>query len=224
MYSDAQIQELHLDSRKYYARCFELQEKILALAENESAPAKEHFVYGVARRLSTIRECLRFFFNHIPPELKAEAEPTLHAQSNANLHAFLINCAGIGDNMAWFLAYRNGMDGQIDLEKKKHDIGLFNKEFRKHLTERLGKKVDEFKDWHSHIINHRHPTAHRIPPYVIPYVQFKDTGRIDFTPRYIHAFDKSQPVPLHAQCICDIGAVIELVEALIADVEEDHHA
>ena len=218
MYSVDQIEQLHLESRKYYARCFELQEQLLVLSENESPRAKEHFVYGVARRLITIRECLRFFFHHIPPELKAEADQTLQAQSNANLHAFLINCAGISDNMAWFLAYRNGLDNQMDLEKKRHIIGLFNKEFREHLPERLGKKVDEFQKWHSHIINHRHPTAHRIPPYVIPYVQFEGTGEIDFTPRYIHAFDKGHPVLLHSQCICDIGAVVKLVEALIADL------
>ena len=121
--------------------------------------------------------------------------------------------------MAWFLAYHHALEKEIDLEKNKFDIGLFNKKFKQYLPENVAKKVEEFTEWYAHIIGQRHPTAHRIPPYVIPYVQFTDTGEIDYTPRYIHAFDKSHPVPLHSQCVCDLGAVVELVEALIIDIE-----
>jgi hypothetical protein len=218
MYSEDQIEQLHLENEQYYARCCELQSRILILSEVECPNAKEHLVYGVARRLSVIRECLRFFFDQIPPELKEEADIGIQTQSDINLHAFLINCAGIGDNIAWFFAYRNGLDQKIDLEKKRQEIGLFNIKFREHLPKMLGRKVDHFQRWHAHIIDHRHPTAHRIPPYVIPYIQFEDTGKIDFTPHYIHAFDKSHPILLHKQCLCDIGAVVELVEAMLEDL------
>ncbi len=218
MYSTEQIDELHGLSREYYAKCFKLQARLVLLSESMSNGAKEHAVYGIARRLRTIFACVKFFFEKLPPNLTSEAESEVQSQGNANLHAFLINCCGINDNIAWFLAYHIGLDQEIDLEKNKHDIGLFRKEFKKHLPENVLEKVESFKEWHKFIVNQRHPTAHRIPPYIIPYIQSTTTGNIDYTPYYIHAFDKSHPVPLHAQVICDVGAILELVEAMLDDV------
>lgn len=218
MYTAVQVDELHERARELYAQCFELQEKLIITAAKMPDKAKEHAIYGVARRLGTLRESMRFFFDHLPPDLNEEAEIAQLAQGNANLHAFLINCSGIIDNLAWLLAYHLFLDEEMDLEKNKFDIGLFNKKFRKYLPGGVAAKVDEFDDWHGHIIGNRHPTAHRIPPYVIPYIQSATTGENDYTPRYIHAFDKSHPVPLHPQFICDLGAVVELVEALYADI------
>jgi hypothetical protein len=219
VHTEKQIEDLHLKSRELYAKCFELQEQLLMMSEKMPSEAKEHAIYGIARRLRTLRECMKFFFENLPPDLNEEAESVVLAQGNVNLHAFLINCSGINDNMAWFLAYHHALDKEMDLEKNKFDIGLFNKKFKQYLPENVAKKVEEFTEWYAHIVGHRHPTAHRIPPYVIPYVQSTDTGRIDYTPHYIHAFDKSHPVPLHAQSVCDLGAVVELVEALIIDIE-----
>lgn len=220
MYSDEQVEDLQKKSRFYLIRCYDLQVKLVLMSQKMKGGAFDHAVYGIGRRLRTLKECLRFFFDNLPVNLDEEADSDLLAQGNANLHAFLINCSGISDNIAWFLAHHLCLDQDQDLEKKRHDIGLFNKIFKKHLTKNVAIKVDEFKNWYNHIINHRHPTAHRIPPYLIPSVHYDNTGEIDYTPRYIHALDKSCPVPLHAQVICDIGAVVELVEALITDVEE----
>lgn len=218
MYTEEQINKLHERARELYAQCYDLQEKLILTAEKMPSKAKVHAIYGVARRLSTLRESMRFFFEHLPPDLNEEAESTQLAQANANLHAFLINCSGINDNMAWLLAYHLSLDEDMDLEKNRFDIGLFNKNFSKHLPEGVAAKVEEFEDWHGHIVGHRHPTAHRIPPYVIPYIQSTTSGEKDYTPHYIHAFDKSQPVPLHPQIICDLGAVVELVKALHSDI------
>lgn len=220
MYSVEQVDELHERARELYAQCFELQEKLIVTAARMSENAKEHAIYGIARRLSTLRESMRFFFDHLPPDLNEEAKNNQLAQGNANLHAFLINCSGIMDNMAWLLAYHLSLDEEMDLEKNKFDIGLFNKKFRKYLPEGVAAKVGEFDDWHRHIVGHRHPTAHRIPPYVIPYFHSTATGENDYTPRYIHAFEKSHPVPLHPQFICDLGVVVELVEAFHADIAD----
>jgi len=219
MYTEEQVEELYLKSRELYSKCYGLQEKLILISTHMPEKAKEHAIYGIARRLSTLRESMKFFFDQLPPDLNEEAESSLLAQGNANLHAFLINCSGINDNMAWFLAYHLALDEKLDLEKNKFEIGLFNKKFIKHLPDNIANKVVEFNDWYGHIIGHRHPTAHRIPPYVIPYIQSNTTKINDYTPHYIHAFDKSVPVPLHAQLICDLGAVVELVEALNIDVE-----
>lgn len=222
MYTEDQIEKLHLKSRKLYAKCFDLQEKLVTMSEKMPPEAREHAVYGIARRLIMLRECMKFFFENIPPEINKEANSVVLAQGNANLHAFLINCSGINDNIAWFLAYHHALEQKMDLEKNKHDIGLFNKKFEKYLPENVANKVGRFTDWYAGLTRYRHPIAHRIPPYVIPYVESKDIGKIVYTPCYIHAFDKSYPVPLHAQFVCDLGAVVELVEALSIDIEASY--
>ncbi len=219
MYSPGKLEALHVLNSEYYAKCFEYQERLLLLSEDMKEEAKEHAIYGIARRLGTIRECVKFFFEHLPPDLANEADSKTLAQGNANLHAFLINCCGIIDNMAWFIAYYIGLDQEIDLEQNKSDIGLFQKKFKEHLPKNVLGNVSIFKNWYKFIVDQRHPTAHRIPPYVIPYIQSTSTGNIDYTPCYIHSFDKSHPVPLHAQVICDVGAILELTKALLADIE-----
>ncbi|PCD85463.1 hypothetical protein [Vibrio mediterranei] len=136
------------------------------------------------------------------------------------LHAFLIHSAGIHDNIAWLLAFHKNVDQEYNLDKKRMQVVLYGDWFRQFLTPRLVKRVDETKDWFEHIRDHRHPTAHRIPPYLIPYIVYQDTGEFDYTPRYIHDFDESAPVLLHAQSLCDIGGVILTVKALIDDLTE----
>lgn len=220
MYSEEKLQEIYELSQEYYAKCFELQEQMIVISDRMTRGAKEHAVYGIARRLQTLRGCMRFFFDQVPPDQDAEPEMEIRSQANANLHAFLINCCGISDNIAWLLAHENGLGDEQELEKRRHEIGLFQKDFAKHLSTRVSAKASQFEEWHKFIVGQRHPTAHRIPPYIIPYIQSATTGENDYTPYYIHAFEKSRPVPLHAQVLCDLGAVVELVDALVKDLNE----
>lgn len=219
MYSSEIIDELNRLSIEYCTICSKYEEQLILLSEKVPDSAKEHVIYGIARRLSIIRQCVKFFFENMPPNLTFELDSDVRAQGNVNLHAFLINCCGINDNIAWFYAYHSGLDGKMDLEKNKFKIGLFHKRFRQHLSASLLKTVKSFKKWHEFIVGYRHPTAHRIPPYIIPYIQDENTGDIDYTPAYIHSFDKSHPVPLHAQVIRDMGAILELVKVLLNEME-----
>jgi hypothetical protein len=219
MYSDEKLEELYALSRDYYVQCVDLQDELIRLSEHMTRGAKEHALYGIARRLKTLRECMRYFFDQLPPDQDSEPEMEVKAQADANLHAFLINSCGIGDNIAWLIAYEYDLGNEQDLENRRHDIGLFRKEVSQHLPERVSEKAEQFSKWYKFIVDQRHPTAHRIPPYIIPYIQSAETGENDYTPYYIHAFDKSRPVPLHAQVLCDMGAVVELVDALIQDLK-----
>jgi hypothetical protein len=222
MYKEEQVEKLYIRCQEIYTKCLDLQADLIRISLNMPDSMKEHAVYGVARRLGFLRESMRFFFDDLPPDLDKEPDNILLSQANAYLHAFLINCSGITDNMAWLLAYYCSLDERMDLEKNKLSIGLFKKDFKKNLPKRLLDKVKKFDNWNNHIVGYRHPTAHRIPPYIIPYIHSSDTGENDYTPHYIHAFDKSHPVPLHAQSICDLGAVIELVEALYLEIAETY--
>lgn len=219
MYSPTEIEELYTKHDDYYRQCLALQERIILCSSTMPTQAASHAVYGVARRLRTLRECLKFFFEAIPPDISSEVDEDVQALGNATLHAYLINCCGIFDNMAWSLAYCLKLDEKMDLEREKHKIGLFCKEFQPFLSTRLAAQTVAFKDWYSFLVSQRHPTAHRIPPYIIPYIQYEDTGRIDYMPYYIHSFENGKMVPIHMQSICDIGAVLLVVEAWLHSVQ-----
>ena len=119
--------------------------------------------------------------------------------------------------MAWFLAYHIGLDHEVDLEKKKHRIGLFHSWFREYLPQNVLGKVDSFTRWHKFLKKHRDPTAHRIPPYIMNYRQTA-TGEKDYTPWHVSDFEKGPMVPLHAQAIVDVRTILELTEAMLTDV------
>jgi hypothetical protein len=213
MYTEIQVNELEEKRQHYFLKCLELESRILECSTRMSSTAKSHAIYGVARRLQTLRNCIEFFFDAIPPNVTAEPDINTRAQCDAHLHAYLINCCGIFDNMAWSLAFHMKLDEQMDLEKEKFTIDLFKDKFKPHLSTGLASRVIEFEEWHSFLLDQRHPTAHRIPPYVIPAIQYEDTGRVDFTPYYVHSLDNPKMVPLHLQTICDMGAVLLIAES-----------
>ncbi len=222
IYSEEQLEELYKLRLLYNEQLKEIQESFLVLSAEMASDLYEHTVYGICRRVSTLKYCLNFFFDTLSPENNVLTNDVL-PQGNVYLHAFLVNCSGISDNIAWFLAYHHKLDESEDLDKFKFNIGIFGKrKFKKHITYNLSQKVTEFQNWHEHIKGFRDPTAHRIPPYLIPYTIDKEKNVIDCTPRYIHEFSKSNPVLLHAQVIADIGAVIELLEALLKDVQDSY--
>ncbi|EMN7422798.1 hypothetical protein WB911_004564 [Vibrio parahaemolyticus] len=221
-YSEEQLNELYRLRNEYESRFRDIQEKVLTLSVKMTGGLREHAVYGICRRISNLSHCLTFFFDSLCPGKSVLSDNTL-AIGNIHLHAFLVNCSGISDNIAWFLAYHHKLDETEDLDKFKFNIGLFGKKkFTEYITPAVSKKVAEFDDWHQHIKSFRDPTAHRVPPYLIPYVVYTELGEVDCTPKYIHEFSKSNPVLLHAQVIADIVAVVELIEALIEDTYESY--
>jgi hypothetical protein len=221
-YSEEQLEELYKLRGSYEVQLQTIQENFLVLSAKMDGGLYEHTVYGICRRVSTLKHCLKFFFDVLSPETNVLENDVL-PQGNVHLHAFLVNCSGISDNIAWFLAYHHKVDETEDLDNFKFHIGIFGKKkFRRYITDNLSEKVTEFQEWHEHIKGFRDPTAHRIPPYLIPFVIDTEENVIDCTPRYIHEFSKSTPVLLHAQAIADIGAVIELLEALFKDVLDSY--
>ncbi|EGQ8107690.1 hypothetical protein I7096_005141 [Vibrio parahaemolyticus] len=222
-YSDKQLERMYSLQEEYENRLSKICEEFLVLSSNMHGGIHEHTVYGICRRISTLKYCLGFFFSHLSPESKDVIPKESLTQGNVHLHAFLINCSGISDNIAWFLAYHHKLDETKDMEKFKFQVGLVGKkEFRTYITENLLVKLNEFESWFQHIKNFRDPTAHRIPPYLIPFIIYGEGGDIDYTPKYIHEFSKSTPVLLHALVLCDLGAIIELLEALLLDTRETY--
>jgi hypothetical protein len=218
-------EELKIELRNRWdeltCKCFDIQLELVSMSRKMSIKTKEQAWHGIARRLGILNECMRFFFENLPFDIQEEASQQTLTQGNINLHAFLINRSGINDNIAWCIAYHLALDDKLDLHKNRQMIGLQKRDFKKYLPEHIDKKVDELSDWFAHITSFRDPTAHRVPPYIVPSIKY-DNGEINYTPCYIHSIDESPMIPLHAQLVCDIGATIELIEALITDIQPSY--
>jgi hypothetical protein len=225
MYSPEQLEQIFEEKIETSSKFNALHVRYILLSEKLSGKAQEHCQHGICRRLYVIDECLEHFFSKIPPDSKEEPSRQEKSRANIHLHAFLININGIIDNMAWLWAYNINLQDKIDLEKKKMTVGLFNKDFSKHLPESLTKLVSEYFDWQQFMVGHRHPTAHRIPPYIIPYTNSEEEdlpGTRDYTPRYIHSFSsKYGLIPLHAQSLADTNTILSLLEVLLGEIESE---
>ncbi|MUK51541.1 hypothetical protein [Aliivibrio fischeri] len=215
MYTSDFIKELQLTRSKYYSECHILIEQLIDESLKVNFEACEHLRFGVSRRLNILSESLNELFILTPPDLSEDAGRERRSLADAHLHAFLINACGIIDNMAWFIAFHYELDAVV---KKKHEVGLFHRKFKSHLPNKIAAKVAEFTDWYNFLISQRHPTAHRTPPYIIPYIESSKDGTKDYTPGYIHSHKEGNIVPLHPQLLCDFGAILELIKALLEDV------
>ncbi|AEX22407.1 hypothetical protein [Vibrio sp. EJY3] len=219
MYKPEFLEELQSTKRNYYIECHNLINELIDISEKVGGDAGEHLKFGVSRRLSILAESLNALFELTPPDLSELAEREKRNLADAHLHAFLINVSGIIDNMAWSIVYHYKLDA---VAKRKHEVGLFHTKFKTHLPQLTKGKVAEFKEWYDFLVSQRHPTAHRIPPYIIPYIETTEDAARDFTPMYIHSHKDGKIVFLHSQLICDLGAVLELTKVLISDIRESY--
>lgn len=148
--------------------CAELPEAWVSLAR-DVAPlltqegAREHITYGAARRLMIIARCVTNIFAIFPVRRTKLLSDDERNDLEINLHAFLIHVHGLPDNLAW--AYI--LERKVPMGLR--DVGLFQKETKKHFPIELQTYLDSIGDWHqAYAKNYRDALAHRIPPYVPP--------------------------------------------------------
>jgi hypothetical protein len=205
MYSPEQLDEIFEEKIVVASKSRKLLEEYLLLSPALSPKVQEHCQYGICRRLFIINECLEYFFSEMAPHISTERSHWEQSRADIYLHAFLINVSGIINNMVWLWAYHIDLQDRFDLEKKKPMIDLSHKDFSEYLPDKLNTLVCQYSKWHEFMVNHRHPTAHRIPPYVIRYTNSEDNDPPEsrnYLPRYIHSFSSQYgPVPLHEQSL-----------------------
>lgn len=220
MYTPQLLEDIWIENSHLASECRRLSSDLQQVSFSLREQSKEHALYGITRRLMLLRSCLLFFISELPPDTKEEVSSDSRAAGNAHLHAFLMNCVGICDNIAWLIAFQKNIDKELDFTQKKErkKIGLFNSSFERHLPPNVLRVKKKHNGWFTYISSQRDPVAHRIPPYIIPYRIDPITGTHDYTPMYTHSPAESGLTPLHSQCIADAGAVVELVEALLEDI------
>lgn len=137
-------------------------------------PAGEHLRYGAGRRLAVLRRSISKIFDVFPPDSKTPLDTDSLSDVQINLHGFVINLAGIFDNLAWAFKYRH------DLPIHQNAVGLFRRETTAFLPDQIRDDLDsdELKAWQKDYLKvYRDSLAHRIPIYVPPAVFNDEEGR-----------------------------------------------
>ena len=128
--------------------------------------ARRYLTEGVQRRLYLIERCIRNVFRLFPLDQHVPLPTDVVQDVNINLHAFLINCTGVLDNLAWAYLIENDCvpKQRVHVALHKHKtIDLLPTTLRNHL------KSDRMSAWFStYFSDYRDTLAHRIPFFVPP--------------------------------------------------------
>ena len=199
--------------------------------------AKRFMLHGVARRLGLITRSALGIFEGYPPE-RVQPLPREQLENvNINLHAFILHCNVIQDNLAWCYVKEFG------LVLDRREVSLFHARLQQRLPQQVQDYLnnDDLQSWrNTYSTEYRDALAHRIPAYVPPsqlnqedalrsnalQAVFNEGMRVgDFhaviaaqtemnalgeaSPFFMHDLGSDQHV-LHPQILCDALTVIEL--------------
>lgn len=175
----------------------------------EKEDAKNYLLYGVGRRVSYIKETLERLFDIAKREINKEVlDDHNRFDQTVLLNFFFSNISGVIDNLAWVFAK------ECEFDFKSHfEVSFKNKKFLATLPQIFTESLRVHEKWlHVHVKDFRDASAHRILPYVLPYVETKDSKDKIFTSYYTHDFKTAPMVPFHPQVLSDVLGVIEILE------------
>lgn len=133
----------------------------------ENVEAKNHLAHGVARRLKIVSRCIQQLFSLLPPDADKPLDRDELTDLNINLHALLVNVAGLLDDLAWVLAYESPLAERFEADPLS--VGLFRPKLQAVMPPKLLEYVrsDAFSTWHKEYAkDYRDAVAHHIPPYI----------------------------------------------------------
>jgi hypothetical protein len=136
---------------------------------------REHLIYGVGRRCRTLKRAINNIFELLPPTASVPVPPDQVSDAEINLHAFVLNLAGLFDNWAWAFVLRHSLD-----VGGPQAVGLFNHGTAKHLPQAIREYLSSktVTDWYSTYVQvYRDALVHRLPLYIPPAVYTPEEGQ-----------------------------------------------
>ena len=172
-YDERSLQEI---SEKY-AELHEVHDRLMLRlmtlrSKLTNDKAKDYLMQGVGRRLGILTRCIENIFRIFPIN-QADLLPREDLMDlGINLHAFIINVAGLFDNLGLVFAFEYALlggpkDGRLQLR----DIGMFKRNMQKRLPDQLRTYLqsDHICAWYTEYSKiYRDAVAHRIPLYIPP--------------------------------------------------------
>ena len=146
--------------------------------------AREYAHHGFCRRLKTLEHCITRIFETIAPHYTGQPDEPQLLEVTIFLQAFVFNVFGCIDNLAHIWVQEKMVmkpegkelpDSMVGFGKKNSTVlDSLPAEFRDYITS------TEHRTWYSEIIGFRHALAHRIPPYIPPFVvKDEDKGKFN---------------------------------------------
>lgn len=206
---------------KYYESQERLSELLilsLKVADHLKVPRAQDFAkFGIGRRVSYLKDTINRFHDIARIEVKGdEIDESTRFEQTSLLSFFFFNLSGALDNLAWVYAFEYGVE-----HKSHFDISFEKPKFTKQLPMQLSSILARHSVWlSSHLGSFRDASAHRILPYIPPYIEIKGTGERVYSSYYAHDFDCSPTVPFHPQVICDVLGIIEILEVGLSSLVE----
>lgn len=151
------------------------------LRQFKTEKSNEFVKQGFLRRLKTINHCILSIYEACPPENEEKLNSKDLLKVTVNIHAIIINIYGCLDNLARVWAEEKSIKNKDGSELRNHQIG-FNKTQKlvwRSFPYAFKQYLEGRKGWLTHIEEFRHALAHRIPPYIPPYVSNEEEALIE---------------------------------------------
>lgn len=144
----------------------------------QSEKAKEFSHHGFVRRTKILVRCIKTVFEKLPPNSSDIPDRDDVSDAEIAIHAFIINCFGCIDNLAWVLVEELSIGGKNGRELSAAHIGLQPKykEVRAALSEEFCAELERLNNWFDQIGRFRHALAHRVAPYIPPHCVTKENA------------------------------------------------
>lgn len=184
-YSNDQLEKIQTEYNRLSAKCDRLI-RDYSRAGNGFAieRAREYTHHGFCRRLMTLEHCIVRVFETIPPDSTRQPNEHQIHDVTAFLQAFIFNVFGCIDNLAHIWVQERNVkkpDG-TELPDSAVGFGRKNREVLNSLPARFESYITspEYLQWCRIVGGFRNALAHRIPPYIPPFVvQKKDLSRFN---------------------------------------------
>lgn len=134
--------------------------------------AQKYFRFGYVIRLSNLVESRNKLFQLLQKDAGAYVDTTLHT---LYINSIYINMFGALDNLAWALQHEFNLIEGVTENRNRKKIGLFAQEWTKALKqkdEKIVQDIDKFREWYEKCTDFRDSSAHRMPLYCPPAIQF----------------------------------------------------
>lgn len=134
--------------------------------------AEEFAKHGIARRLKVLARCVENVFRHLPPDRETPATASEITDAIISIQAFLTNLLGLLDNLAWLWVCESSLALEDGSPLPRLKVGLDRQceRVRNSFSQEFRAQLDEFEPWLRIQTDFRNALAHRIPPYIPPYV------------------------------------------------------
>ncbi|MBF0595388.1 MAG: hypothetical protein HQL22_10550 [Candidatus Omnitrophica bacterium] len=203
--------------------------------------AQEFWLHGLLRRIGTLKANLNRVLAISPPTRSKKLNEIEFADLTAHLQCFYINHFGVYNNLALIWTFeRLSIQDRKQFIKPKYTPNIFNKDFKRLLPFEMRKQINQSSVWYKNLIDFRHPLAHAIPFYVVPYFLTADEARKDaiLEERFLKAkssiemeiimdikdslgkyygghitgsFNKNKLMPIH-QIVADTNTLVEILK------------